>query len=577
MVEAAKEKSKISTIQHPTFTNMQTEWTKFRAAFEGGMTFVTDYLSKYSAREDDTDFDLRKKISYCPAHAKAAILDVKNSIYQRLVSVTRVDGPISYQEAITGKNLGVDLQGRSMDDFIGSIILQELIVMGKVGVYVDKPLQAEGATLLDANLKRPYLYHYKAEEIRAWAYDEQLQLVSLLLQDSRDVMDKETGLVKETEIIYRHLRKTDAGVEVKFYNTKDEEITEMAAVLSLPRIPFVLFEISSSLMVDVADYQVALLNLASSDMKYSVSANFPFYVEQYDQGFSMNMLKHATPIEDKGGTKEAKKSKEKEIKVGVSQGRSYPKGTDQPAFIHPSAEPLLASMKKQDALIKEIRQIINLSITNLEPQRESAESKQHDDQGLEAGLSYIGMELSYGEREIAEIWAMYEGSKSGATIKYPDEYKLISDEKRMEMADKYEEMMGKIPSPIYKKVVAKKIVKLSLGNTATPEMLETINKEIDEVAAIISDPDTIRSDHEAGLVGDELASRLRGYPEDEYKTAQADHAKRATRILEAQTSNAGARGVDDLSNDTEAGRKEKAAENNPDKKPDASDSSRGKG
>ena len=566
-----KEKIKISTIQHPTFTNMQTEWTKFRAAFEGGSSFVTDYLAKYSAREDDADFDLRKEISYCPAHAKAAILDVKNSIYQRLVSVTRVDGPVSYQEAITGKNLGVDLQGRSMDDFIGSVILQELIVMGKVGVYVDKPEQIEGATLLDKNLVRPYLYHYKAEEIRAWSYDAQLQLVSLLLQDTIDVMDEETGLVKETEIIYRHLRKTDAGVEVKFYNTKDEELTDMATLLLLPRIPFVLFEISSSLMVDVADYQVALLNLASSDMKYSVSSNFPFYVEQYDQSFSMDMLKHAKPIDDKGGAEEAKTSKDKEIKVGVSQGRRYPKGTERPAFIHPSSEPLTASMQKQKNLIAEIRQIINISITNLEPQRASEESKQHDDQGLEAGLSYIGMELSYGEREIAEIWAMYEGSKSGATIKYPDEYKLVSDEKRMEMADKYESLMGKIPSMTYKRVVAKKIVKLSLGNTATPDMLETINKEIDEVAAIISDPDTIRSDHEAGLVGDELASRLRGYPEGEAATAQADHAKRAVRIIQAQTSNK------DLTNDPDAEKKKKEEEQNADSNISGGSDTRGAG
>jgi len=573
MEEAAKEKAKISTLQHPVFVNMKTEWAKYRAAFEGGMTFVTDYLKKYSIRETDTDFDLRKAISYCPAHAKAAILDVKNSIYQRLVSVTRVDGPNSYKEAITGRKLGVDLQGRTMDDFIGSIILQELIVMGRVGVYVDKPEVGENETLLNADLKRPYLYHYKAEEIRAWAYDSQLQLVSLLLQDTRDVLDEDTGLVKETEIVYRHLRKTDAGIEVKFYNTKDEEITEDAAILDLPRIPFVLFEISSSLMVDVADYQVALLNLASSDMKYAVSANFPFYVEQHDPSFSMDMLKQATPP-DEGGAEEAKKSKDKEIKVGVTQGRSYPKGTDAPSFIHPSSEPLIASMKKQETLIKEIRQIINLSITNLEPQRESAESKQHDDQGLEAGLSYIGMELGYGEREIAEIWALYEGSKSGATVKYPDEYKLISDEQRMTMANKYEEMMGKIPSQTYKKITAKKIVKLSLGNTATPEMLDIINKEIDSVAAIISDPATIRSDHEAGLVGDELASLLRGYPPGQAIIAQKDHAKRAVRILNAQTSE---RGVGDLDNDSNAGKNEKKEENQPDKKIDAANSSRGDG
>ena len=563
----AEAKIEISKMKHPTYVSWIDEWDKFRSAFEGGKAFVNDYLAKYSTRETSADFTLRKSISYCPAHAKASLLEIKNSIYQRLVTVTRTDGPESYQIAIKGKERGVDLQGRTMDDFIGSTILEELIVMGKVGVYVDKPIQGEGETLAD--MKRPYLYYYQAENIKAWSFDDQQRLTSLLLQDTRDIVEETTGLVTDSEIVFRHLRLTDAGVEVKFYDVDNKEL-EGGVTLDLERIPFVIFEISSSLMVDVADYQVALTNLASSDMKYSVESNFPFYVEQYNPTFDLKMLKNAIPG-DVGEAEDAKTSSDKEITVGVSKGRRYPQGLNQPAFINPSSEPLEASMKKQETLIKEIKQIINLSITNLEPSRASEDSKKHDDKTLEAGLSYIGMELNYGEREIGEIWAMYEGSSSAPTILYPTDYKLLTDEERRKEAEDDEEMMGKIPSNTYKKEMAKKIIKLTLGTTATPDIIKKINSEIDSAETIISDPDVIRSDHEAGLVGDELASKLRGYPEGEHTVAQKDHAARALRVLTAQTSNK------DLTNDPNRETDIKDKEQNPDLTEDGDDNTRGEG
>lgn len=563
----AKEKTKITLLKHPSYGIYVDLWAKYRAAFEGGMTFVLDYLKKYSTRETPEDFALRQEISYCPAHAKAAIMDVRNNIYQRLNDVQRVGGPPSYQEAIGGTGRGVDLQGRSMGDFIGTQVLQELIVLGKVGVYVDKPIM-DGETLKDSQVDRPYLYYYTAEQILSWAVDADQNLTSLLLQDTRQIVDEEYGLVSDSEVVYRHLRLTDAGVQVTFYDMKDNEI-EGGGVLALTRIPFVLFEISTSLMTDVADYQVALLNLASSDM-VNAKGNFPFYVEQYAPTFDLGMLKQSDPDSD-GTADEAKKSKAKTIDMGVSQGRRYPKGMDQPAFINPSSEPLVASMKKQDRMIKEIREIINLSVTNLEPSRESAESKDKDNEGLEAGLATIGMELNYGERAIAAIWAEYEGSSKPAVITYPDDYKLLTDSERRAEAKDAEEMMGKIQSPTYKQVMAKKIVKLTIGNRATPDILDKINSEIDSAEVLISDPDIIRSDHEAGLVGDELASKLRGYPDGEYKKAQADHAERATRILAAQTSDV------DLGNDPDKDKKKKAEEQNTTLDPNASDNTRGGG
>jgi hypothetical protein len=41
-------------------------------------------------------------------------------------------------------------------------------------------------------------------------------------------------------------------------------------------------------MEDIADYQIALMNLESSDINYMLKSNFPFYVEQYDPRAEMN-------------------------------------------------------------------------------------------------------------------------------------------------------------------------------------------------------------------------------------------------------------------------------------------------
>jgi hypothetical protein len=119
---------------------------------------------------------------------------------------------------------------------------------------------------------------------------------------------------------------------------------------------------------------------------------------------------------------------------------------------------------------------------------------------------------------------------------------------------------------------------LSLNTTATPDIIKRINGEIDSAEVIISDPEVIRSDHEAGLVGDELASRLRGYPEGEYKQAQADKAIRAKATLAAQTSpeqDAANKGVNDLSDNPNAGKEEKANQQDADANLEGASNTRG--
>ena len=542
---------KINESVHPEYEAMLSFWEKYRATYIGGKDFVNDYLIKFSVRETTTEFDERKVITYCPAFAKAAVVDVKNSIFQRINDVKRSNGSASWLIATTGEGYGVDLKGNTMNGYIGRIILPELLPIGKVGVYVDKPI-VEGSTLLETKDVRPYLYTYKAEDIRNWAYNNYNQLTSLLLRNVVNAIDPETGLVMDEIEEYLLFRLIDVGVLVTKYNDEGIPINEI--ILSIPEIPFEIFELSNSLLIDTADYQIAYLNMASSDVNYALKANFPFYTEQYNAITEMGgQLRSAlgTDTTTQGTGDKAKVAENKEITVGTTQGRRYPKGTDRPGFINPSSEPLKVSMEKQLQLKEEIRQLTNLAVSNIEPRRESADSKAQDEKSLEAGLSYIGLELEYGERRIATLWGNYERVKDEPIIRYPRTYSLKTDSERNTEAKELESRRDSIPSSIYKKEISKQIVEITLGPKVSDAIIKDINKEIDLAVVINTDHKTVREDHEAGLVGTETASKTLGYPEGEVEKAKEDHAERAARIANAQSKhnnliNPDARGVSDL-------------------------------
>jgi hypothetical protein len=561
------------------------EWHKFRLTKNGGTDYIDHYLYRYSSRESWTDYWARKKTTHLPAHAKATVLDIKNSIHQRMVDITRAGGPESYQDAIMGKGNGVDRNGNNMTSFVGRVLLPELLFLGKVGVYVDKQPIPEGTNGAEGKKVRPYIYSYAAEDIRNWSVDEDGNFTALLLQDHLDVVDPETGLVSGIETRFRHLRKIDEivedepvkGVLVTIYSSEGE-VLEETRLLKLEQIPFVVFELSDSLLVDVANHQISLLNLASSDVNYALLSNFPFYVEQYDphaEGFFRFAGVPEKPIdtehgnssftnslEKSGKASEAATGKPRTAQVGISKGRRYPKDLEAPGFINPSSEPLMANLKLEDSIKKEIRQLVNLTVANLSTTRASAESKKEDQTGLEAGLATIGVELEYGERLIAKIWADYEGSDSPATVSYPEDYSLKSEAQRREEAKELREELVKIPSPTYQKAMTKRIATIMIGKHVSAEDLAKIHAEIEASVVIVTDPDTIKQDHEAGFVSTKTASKLRGYPEGESDQAAKDHAERARRIALAQSSvsndsDPGARGVNDLSADNEAAKREK--------------------
>lgn len=581
-----------SSSTHPQYDVQSFDWEKYRDTYEGGRYFIEEYLKKVSARESDTDYELRKQISYCPAHAKAAINDIKNSIFQRIVDVKRVGGPMNFLRAADGTDAaGMDLQGNTMNSFVGRVILPELLTMAKVGVYVDKPAYAP-TTRAEQFTIRPYVYMYRTEDIRNWAFDQNNKLMSLLLRDHTYTLDANGLPTAEIERFRFCWITPDNTVKIQFYDAngapidKDNQPGEVEYELNIAEIPFALFEIGTSLLTDAADYQVALLNLASSDMSYALKANYPFYTEQYDPNMELQHLLRGgqTKEETAPGTgAEAQVAKTPEARTGVSQGRRYPKGVERPGFINPSAEPLRVSMEKQEALKREIRELINLNLTNLEPKRTSAESKAYDNRSLESGLSYIGLELEYGERKIAQIWSMYEHSQEVTTIKYPERYSLKTEDERNKEADGIEKSITTNPSLTYKKAAAKEAMIVRIGHKVDADTLQQMLDEVDTAKQVVPNSEVLFLDIENGLVSAEFASQMRGYPKGEVEKAAVEHADRLTRIAIAQSqgaaanAKAGARGISDMAADAKEGQEERAEANDTTQDDVVVDKTRGKG
>lgn len=535
-------KGTIASIMHPDYRVLVTDYNKWRLTYQAGRRFINAYLKRHSRRETSQEFVERRSMTYCPAFAKAAINEVKNSIYQRLCDIKRIGGDTTYIDAVQGRQGGVDLHGSSMMNFMGQAILMELLPMKKVGIYVDMPALS-GETIMDTYKDRPYLYLYPAEDIRTWSYqyqDGQYQFNNVLLRDGITVVDPETGMPTSQSHRWRKVWLDSDGVHIKFYGQDGDPLDGPGTEIHLPkmtRIPFVVLELSDSLLVDIADYQIALLNLDSTDISYLIKANFPFYTEEYDpKAESVFSQYKAVNGEQVPQTNDGAFSAE--VDTGISSGRRHPKGTKAPEFIHPSPEPLNASMSKQSQIKAEMKELIGLALTTLQPIHASAESKQQDQGSMEAGLSAIGLTMEYAEREIAKVWEMYLGNEesSAAEVNYPVHYSLVSDETRRAQATQLAELQPAAPSISFKKEVAKQISYRLLHRKVSDDVLEKINSEIDAAPYIDGTALSVQQDVASGLVSAETASLARGYKDakDEVKTAKKEAADKLAVISQHQ-------------------------------------------
>lgn len=541
----------ITDSRHPRYTLNDT--TKFRLTYMGGRPFIEKYLQQFNKREEPQDFEKRKCMSHNPGYAAQALDEIIAGITQRMGEITRSGGTDSYNRATGGLDGGVDLQNNSMNTYQGQVVLPELLSMGRVGVYVDMPKFNPNSTLADlGGQPHPYLQWYRAEDILNWQeclYNGEVIQTAVLLRERHPIVDPDTGLQTGEKEVFRLARLTPQGVSVRFYEqyvtdgSNKERILQEFLIPSLKRLPFFLYDIGKSLLTDAADIQVGLLNLASADLYYAVNSNFPFYVEGYDPitenvhgktgpqtGFDADGNPTEKTAASSDGTREAV--------VGTMHGRLYPYNAPPPQFIHPSPEPLRASMEKQEAMKQDIRRLLNLNASNVAPSRASTESKKIDQAGgLEAGLSSIGIELETGERVIALIWGQYEGQEISKklVVKYPNTYSLKSDGERIVEAESLQKVQGAAPSKTFNKELSKLIVRALLAGRVSQDTMKTIDGEIDKAKYQTGAYEAIKSDHELGLVDSETAAEARGYDPELVKKAQEERVKRMADTALAQS------------------------------------------
>ena len=513
---------------HPSYSASEVEMTKWRYTFEGGETFRDRYLRAVLPKESLADFYKRREMTPIPGFAAEGILKIRDSLFQHFPQIRRQGGPKSYRDAIEGVSLGVDLSGNSMDTFIGSYVLLELLLMGKVGVFVDMP-KLMGPTRADNLNRRPYLYYYPRENIINWVPDtdpNSNEFESVLLKDYTFRHDKYNFPVGDN-CIYRRIFKDKATGDIYEQKWHDkvgfdhEEVTR----LGISRVPFVLLEISDSLMRRVCDHQIALMNIDSLDYNFLMKANFPFYIEEASQ---------------QGQDAET-------ITAGPSKGRRYPKGSSNPpAYINPSSEPMKASLDKQEQLKVDIRRLLDLSVKMIK-QTTGSNSKgtinpqvqDSSNDSMQTGMSNIGLTLETGEQKISSFWSEYEDDAKPAVVLYPRTYNTKSDSVRVEEAAKLAKLIDKTPSKTYQRAVAKEVAQTLLGGKTSSDVMDKITKEIEEAEIIQTDCETISMDVQGGLVAPDDASQARGYPKGSVKKAQEWQAQRAAAIVVAQTAGAG--------------------------------------
>lgn len=542
--------------RHCSYLTMAAEWKKWRLCYEAGDAFLDKYLYCIDQeREDKKDFQKRKCLSPVPSFARSAINEVRNSVFQHMGGILRTDGSLQYTQAVNGERGGVDKRHTSMNAFMGCDALEELLVMGKVGIYVDMPQLPPGTTMADIATSgvRPYLYMYPIEDILNFTMsmpNEESKYQAVLLRDQVVHYDQLTALPLSTTERLRAvwINPETKKVNVLFFDEDgnsmdiDGNATEEPTELNLTQIPFVMMDIGNGLMSDISQHQISMLNISSRMVDYTLKSCYTTYVEQGDNS---QVGAHYQTLDEDGNEVEAAD----EVTQGNRIGRRYPMGANQPNFIAPPASPATTAKEVNACLEGEIRKLINLAVTKLAA-RESAAAKAFDNNGLEAGLSFIGLVMEKAEKEIAIHWAQYEGEGArAATVAYPDRWRLTSSREIIEEATKLEELIQKVPSKKLRKTLWKNVVAMLMQGKATAEEIEAIKDEIEAAKFTTGDLNTILEAKRNGLAGAEVCSDALGFDgKTQVPIAQEEEAERLAFVAATQTSglaDAGKRDVDD--------------------------------
>ncbi len=552
----------IQQLQHPDYSSANSVWRTYREVMWAADKYITEHLVKLSGVEDTADYNLRAELTEYNAIVKRGVTRLINALSVRFPEIERANLTAMLLDVEDGANGGVDLKSSSLSAFMINL-LEDLLITSRVAVFVDRAKFNGTITRAEESNFPIYLYKYTAESIWNWAYDEtDNTLTAVLLLDTVDTID-DKGLTSGSENQWRLLRRDrENGIVIETIYNSDQQIIDGPNILDIPEIPLVIIDLNHSIVEDVYLHQRQAVNLASLEMQFCVNHTISLYVEQSDLAAEW-ALSAAMKVNADGEVVEPDSSHEEEVRVGNVKGRRYGVGMERPSFISPDPDILRAVMEKRKRVEEDAQKLLQQAVASLTVTRSSAESKRMDDTDFSTGLVSICNALEEAEKEIIRMWAMYEqgadGLKIDPVVKYPGRFDVHDDSQRKDELTLTGQMIDTTPSSEWRKILLTRMVRLYHRNGLNKDVEDKIINEIEGLPAVVLDSSKIIEDHKAGLVGDKLASTLRGYPENESEQAAKDHAERAVRILSAQmgVADAGARGVPELDPDQQSAEREK--------------------
>lgn len=493
----------------------RSDWVEWRYCYNGGRLFRDEYLEKFSDRETKKEFARRASLTPIPSFARLEVNRVKNALAQRFNDISRRGGTKAWQEAIDGTGRGVDRRGSSINSYLAKYILPEVLVMRRVGVLVDAP-RVNGTSAADVPQNfQPYLNYYPVEHIERIIpapIESPSDWAAVMVKDVKREFDYTTGAVTDKNVFRYYFLDPERGGLVTIITIDDQGKEQAAPIFSnLEKIPFVLYDIHESLIKDVCSYQIAHLNLISADTSYALDANYPFMVRQRGNAIPAHLL-----------------GEEDEASVGAQKGLWYDKGLNPPAFISPPVEPMKTSLELRRQFKDEVRELVTGALAAL-----------GEDGTMDSGLAFIGQCLEDAEARLWDHWTAYEQANPARrkvpTIAYPDDWSLKTDEERIDEANKYIDLMNKLPGQPGKKEASKVAYERLFRGRLSAADLDKIKASVDSAPYTTSDAKIIIDAKKEGLVSAETGSLALGFNPDEAEKAKADQKEKAQAIAAAQS------------------------------------------
>lgn len=493
----------------------RSDWTEWRYCYAAGQRFRDEYLEKFSDRETKKEFRRRASLTPIPSYARLEINRVKNALSQRFRDISRRGGTAAWKEAVDGIGRGVDRRGSSMNSYLTKYLLPEVLVMRRVGVLVDAP-RVTGTSAADVPQNfRPYLNYYPVETIERLVpapVDSPSDWRAVMLRDTDREFDVETGATNDVNRFRYYYLDPDRDNKVTIETVDEKGVEARAPVYTnLEKIPFVIYDILESLIKDVCSYQIAHLNLISADTAYALDANYPLMVRQRGNAVPAHLL-----------------GEDDEADVGAQKGLWYDRGLNPPAWISPDVAPINTSLNLRKGFREEVRELVTGALASL-----------GDEGTMDSGLAFIGQCLEDAEARLWDHWAAYEQANPARrrtpVIAYPDDWSLKTDEERIDEANKYVDLMNKLPGQSGKKEASKiAYERLYQGRLSTKE-LDKIKADVDAAPYTTSDAKIIVEAKKEGLVSAKTGSMALGFNEDEAEQAKKDQEDKAKAIAAAQS------------------------------------------